>query len=183
MSGGIDMNSVIMITQFFFTLVVGMYFFTKLRNEKSDSETLANNSKKEAEHLNCMRHIHLSEPVTETARPKNVNEIIGQDDGIRAIKAALCGPDPQHILIYGPAGVGKTAAARVALECAKKSNGTPFSKNAKFIETDATIMRYDERSIADPLIRYIKVQAHTALQVYLRLKRGRCQRLTAEFCL
>ena len=97
------MNSVIMITQFFFTLVVGMYFFTKLRNEKSDSETLANNSKKEAEHLNCMRHIHLSEPVTETARPKNVNEIIGQDDGIRAIKAALCGPDPQHILIYGPA--------------------------------------------------------------------------------
>jgi len=49
MSGGIDMNSVIMITQFFFTLVIGMYFFTKLRNEKSDSETLANNSKKEAE--------------------------------------------------------------------------------------------------------------------------------------
>lgn len=46
------MNSVIMITQFFFTLVIGMYFFTKLRNEKSDSETLANNSKKEAEHLN-----------------------------------------------------------------------------------------------------------------------------------
>lgn len=38
MSGGIDMNSVIMITQFFFTLVIGMYFFTKLRNEKSDSE-------------------------------------------------------------------------------------------------------------------------------------------------
>ena len=34
----------------------------------------------------------------------------------------------------------------------RKSNGTPFSKNAKFIETDATIMRYDERSIADPLI-------------------------------
>ena len=34
------MNSVIMITQFFFTLVIGMYFFTKLRNEKSDSETL-----------------------------------------------------------------------------------------------------------------------------------------------
>ena len=30
------MNSVIMITQFFFTLVIGMYFFTKLRNEKSE---------------------------------------------------------------------------------------------------------------------------------------------------
>ena len=33
------------------------------------------------------------------------------------------------------------------------------------------------------MIRYIKVQAHTALQVYRRLKRERCQRLTAEFCL
>ncbi len=29
MSGGIDMNSVIMITQFFFTLVIGMYFFSQ----------------------------------------------------------------------------------------------------------------------------------------------------------
>ena len=171
------MNSVIMITQFFFTLVIGMYFFTKLRNEKSDSETLANNSKKEAEHLNCMRHIHLSEPVTETARPKNVNEIIGQDDGIRAIKAALCGPDPQHILIYGPAGVGKTAAARVALECAKKSNGTPFSKCDMMKE--ALPIHLSARY----MIRYIKVQVHTALQVYRRLKRERCQRLTAEFCL
>ena len=146
------MNSVIMITQFFFTLVIGMYFFTKLRNEKSDSETLANNSKKEAEHLNCMRHIHLSEPVTETARPKNVNEIIGQDDGIRAIKAALCGPDPQHILIYGPAGVGKTAAARLVLEEAKGRRNSPFSPNAKFVEVDATTLQFDERSIADPLL-------------------------------
>ena len=33
-----------------------------------------------------------------------------------------------------------------------RSNGTPFSKNAKFIETDATIMPDDERSIAHPLI-------------------------------
>ena len=40
------MNSVIMITQFFFTLVIGMYFFTKLRNEKSDSETLQTIQKK-----------------------------------------------------------------------------------------------------------------------------------------
>lgn len=75
-----------------------------------------------------MRHIHLSEPVTETARPKNVNEIIGQDDGIRAIKAALCGPDPQHILIYGPAGVGKTAAARVALNVQRKVTVHRFQK-------------------------------------------------------
>lgn len=146
------MSGVIMVTQFFFTLVIGMYFLTKLRSEKTDNKTLDEQSKKEAEHLNAMRHISLTEPMTEAVRPKDVRDIIGQEDGIRAIKAALCGPNPQHILIYGPPGVGKTAAARLALEYAKKSEGTPFKRNAKFIETDATIMRYDERSIADPLI-------------------------------
>lgn len=65
---------------------------------------------------------------------------------------ALCGKNPQHILIYGPPGVGKTCAARLALEEAKKSRGTPFRENAKFIEMDATCIRFDERSIADPLI-------------------------------
>ena len=146
------MSGVIMITQFFFTLVIGMYFFTKLRGERSDTRALEKQSKKEAEHLNYMRHISLTEPLTEAARPRKVEEIIGQEDGLKAIRAALCGPNPQHILIYGPPGVGKTAAARLALECAKKSEGTPFRRDAKFIEADATIMRYDERSIADPLI-------------------------------
>lgn len=146
------MSGVIMITQFFFTLVIGMYFLTKLKIEHSDTRTLEEQSKKEAEHLNHMRHISLTEPLTEAARPQCVEEIIGQEDGLKAIKAALCGPNPQHIIIYGSAGVGKTAAARLALEYAKQSEGTPFKRDAKFIEVDATIMRYDERSIADPLI-------------------------------
>ncbi len=146
------MSGVLMATQFFFTLVIGMYFLTKLRGEKTDGKTLDEQSKKEAEHLNAMRRISLTEPMTEAVRPRDVRDIIGQEDGVRAIKAALCGPNPQHILIYGPPGVGKTAAARLALEYAKKSEGTPFKRDAKFVETDATIMRYDERSIADPLI-------------------------------
>ncbi len=49
-------------------------------------------------------------------------------------------------------GVGKTAAARVVLEDAKRSSGSPFGKDAKFIELDATTARFDERGIADPLI-------------------------------
>ncbi|MCH5210570.1 MAG: AAA family ATPase [Oscillospiraceae bacterium] len=146
------MSGAIMITQLFFTLIIGMYFLTKLKVEKSDLRTIEEHSAKESEHLKNMRRICLCEPMTEAARPENMDEIIGQQDGIRALRAALCGPDPQHILIYGPPGVGKTAAARLALEYAKDSEGTPFGKNAKFVEVDATIMRYDERSIADPLI-------------------------------
>lgn len=146
------MNGAIMITQLFFTIVIGMYFLIKLKNEKNNSDCLLNGSKKDAERLNAMRRIHLTEPVTETVRPQNINEIIGQDDGLRALRAALCGPNPQHVIIYGPSGIGKTAAARLSLEYAKKSDGTPFRKNAKFVEVDATIMRYDERCIADPLI-------------------------------
>ena len=49
-------------------------------------------------------------------------------------------------------GVGKTAAARVILEEAKKNKISPFRRDAKFVEIDATTVRFDERGIADPLI-------------------------------
>ena len=68
------------------------------------------------------------------------------------MRAALCGPNPQHLLIYGPPGVGKTAAARVVLEEAKQNPLSPLKSTAKFIEVDATTARFDERGIADPLI-------------------------------
>ena len=146
------MAGLIAAAQLFFTVIIGMYFFTKLKSEGRDTKAAEKTNKSEAERINKMRHISLSEPLTEAARPTKMDEVIGQEDGIRALKAALCGRNPQHVIIYGPPGVGKTAAARLALEEAKKSKGTPFLKNASFIETDATIMRYDERSIADPLI-------------------------------
>lgn len=138
--------------QLFFTIVIGMYFFMRLKSESGDEKAAGRESKHEAERINKMRHISLTEPLTEAARPADMKDIIGQDEGIRALKAALCGRNPQHIIIYGPPGVGKTAAARLALEEAKKSRGTPFAAAANFIEADATIMRFDERSIADPLI-------------------------------
>ena len=56
------------------------------------------------------------------------------------------------MIIYGPPGVGKTAAARLVLEEAKKNENSPFRTDAKFIEIDATTARFDERGIADPLI-------------------------------
>ena len=99
-----------------------------------------------------MRARSLSMPLSERARPAQMDDIIGQRDGIRALRAALCGPNPQHVLIYGPPGCGKTCAARLVLDEAKRCPDSPFDGDSRFVEVDATCVRFDERSIADPLL-------------------------------
>ncbi|WP_083764975.1 ATP-dependent protease LonB [Heliomicrobium modesticaldum] len=138
--------------QIFFIIIIGMYFWHLLKNQQSSKLAVERESRKEVEKLQMMRRIALTEPLAEKTRPTTFEEIIGQDDGIRALKAALCGPNPQHVIIYGPPGVGKTAAARLVLEEAKKNPLSPFSVQAKFIEIDGATARFDERGIADPLI-------------------------------
>lgn len=139
-------------TQFCFTIVIGLYFFSMLRSQYSSRNSIHQESVKELERLKKLNDIKLTEPLTEATRPKTVRDIVGQEEGLKALRAALCGENPQHVIIYGPPGVGKTAASRVVLEEAKKSAGSPFKKDAKFVEVDATIMQFDERSVADPLI-------------------------------
>lgn len=138
--------------QLFFSCVIGIYFLTQLKGQTSAKNNIYKDSVRRSEELNELRKTALTKPLSEKVRPRCEEDIIGQEDGIKALKIALCGPSPQHILIYGSPGVGKTAAARIALEIAKESSGTPFKRNAKFIEIDATTLRFDERSIADPLI-------------------------------
>ena len=106
----------------------------------------------EMRNLAALRARHLNEPLSERARPMRFEDIVGQEAGIRALMAALCGPNPQHVLIYGPPGVGKTCAARLVLEEAKKRPDSPFTEESKFVEMDATCVRFDERAIADPLL-------------------------------
>lgn len=138
--------------RFFFVIVVGLYFWNLLRSQQGTRLAVDRESKKEMEKLQRLRKISLAEPLAEKTRPQRFEEIVGQDDGLKALRAALCGQNPQHVLIYGPPGVGKTAAARLVLEEAKINPLSPFKMNAKFVEMDATIARFDERGIADPLI-------------------------------
>ncbi|ARW07752.1 ATP-dependent protease LonB [Bacillus atrophaeus] len=138
--------------QLFFGIVIGLYFWNLLKNQRTQKVTIDKESKKEMEQLRKMRSIRLSEPLSEKVRPKSFQDIVGQEDGIKALKAALCGPNPQHVIVYGPPGVGKTAAARLVLEEAKKHKQSPFNEQAVFVELDATTARFDERGIADPLI-------------------------------
>ncbi|MDN5364712.1 MAG: ATP-dependent Lon protease [Eubacteriales bacterium] len=143
---------VLTIVQFFFALVAGLYFWSLLQQQRGSRTAVERENWREREKLEQMRKISLTEPLAERTRPRRFDEIVGQEEGLRALRAALCGPNPQHVIIYGPPGVGKTAAARLVLEEAIKNPLSPFNEGARFVEVDATTARFDERGIADPII-------------------------------
>ncbi|MFC4767527.1 ATP-dependent protease LonB [Effusibacillus consociatus] len=144
--------TIVSLIQVFFAVVIGLYFWNLLKSQQNNRSAVERESKKELEKLRKLRTISLTEPLAEKTRPASLEDIVGQQEGLRALRAAICGPNPQHVLIYGPPGVGKTAAARVVLEEARNNPLSPFSNEAKFVELDATTARFDERGIADPLI-------------------------------
>lgn len=146
------MTQLLIFIQLFFAVVIGMYFLNLLRSQQGNKVAIEKESRKEMEKLQHMRDIQLTKPLSEVTRPSDFSEIVGQENGIKALRAAICSPNPQHVIIYGPPGVGKTAAARLILEEAKKAFNCPFQQDAKFVEVDATTVRFDERGIADPLI-------------------------------
>lgn len=132
---------------------LGAYYFFKSSRKRSKIKGLTfEDNVVEQDRLACMWEEGLTDPLAEQTRHKALTEIIGQEKAIRALRAALCGPNPQHVLIYGPPGVGKTAAARLILEEAKAREESPFRQKAKFVEIDATALQFDERNIADPLL-------------------------------
>lgn len=147
-----NLGPVIGLVQVFFAIVIGLYFWNLLRSQQTSKVAVDKESRKEMEQLRKMREISLTEPLSEKTRPASFAEIIGQEEGLQSLRAALCGPNPQHVIVYGPPGVGKTAAARLVLEEAKRNALSPFGGEAKFVELDATTARFDERGIADPLI-------------------------------
>lgn len=152
--GGVDVSGwFLFFAQMLFFLLGAWYFLRSGSRRKGGRDGISmEENEREMEKLDAMRQVGLTELLTEQTRPKSLGEIVGQERGIRALRAALCGPNPQHIIIYGPPGVGKTAAARLVLEEAKGRRNSPFSEKAKFVEVDATTLQFDERSIADPLL-------------------------------
>lgn len=146
------MTDILLVLQIGVLILMVYVLFNAAKPQKNRSIVIDKENRKEMDKLNKLRSISLSIPLTEKSRPSTFDEIIGQEKGIKALKAALCGPNPQHVIIYGPPGVGKTAAARLVLEETRKTKSSPFLPNSKFVELDATTLRFDERGIADPLI-------------------------------
>jgi ATP-dependent Lon protease len=121
-----------------------------LKEEKPEEETPQAKGKLEA--LERLEEVSLTQSVMELLRPGTLEEIVGQERAVRSLKAKLSSPYPQHLLLYGPPGVGKTTAARLVLEAACQERHTPFLENAPFVETDGTTLRWDPRDMTNPLI-------------------------------
>jgi len=94
----------------------------------------------------------INKNVMSLLRPETFDEIVGQERAIKSLISKMSSPYPQHIILYGPPGVGKTSAARLALEEAKKLKFTPFDGDSKFVEVDGTTLRWDPREITNPLL-------------------------------
>ena len=104
------------------------------------------------ERLEKLDSKNINKNVMSLLRPEIFEEVVGQERAIKSLISKMSSPYPQHIILYGPPGVGKTSAARLALEAAKKLRFTPFDEDSKFIEVDGTTLRWDPREITNPLL-------------------------------
>lgn len=107
---------------------------------------------KKYDELELLDSRKLTKNIQAMLRPDSFSEIVGQDRAIKSLLSKMASPYPQHIILYGPPGVGKTTAARLALEEAKKLSYTIYDKDAKFVEVDGTTLRWDPREITNPLL-------------------------------
>nr|WP_051150581.1 Lon family ATP-dependent protease [Thermobrachium celere] len=119
----------------------------KKKNGVENSRTL-----KKLVELQKLDTIKLSKSIMEFLRPDNKDEIVGQERALTALISKLCSPYPQHVILYGPPGVGKTTAARLALKIAKEFKTSVFREDAPFVEVDGTTLRWDPREITSPLL-------------------------------
>ena len=110
-----------------------------------------NTLKKFAE-LEKLESISLSRSMLETLKPSSLEEVVGQERAVKALLSKIASPYPQHVILYGPPGVGKTTVARLVLEVAKTLTYTPFANEAKFVEVDGTTLRWDPREVTNPLL-------------------------------
>jgi len=118
--------------------------------ESSGPETPSSQAK--LEELEALSQRSLAASALQQLRPQALRDVVGQEAAIRALLAKISSPYPQHTILYGPPGVGKTTVARLVLEVAKSRPYTPFAKDAPFVEASGTTLRWDPRETINPLL-------------------------------
>jgi len=129
-------------------------YIQEIRTQVLKDENNAENPQtlKRFEDLEKLESKKLTKSVMELLRPATLAEVVGQERAVQSLRAKLSSPYPQHLILYGPPGVGKTTAARLVLEEARKAKFTPFEEDAPFVETDGTTLRWDPRDMTNPLL-------------------------------
>lgn len=119
---------------------------------KEDSGPENESTRKKLAQIEELQTKSLARTAMEILRPAKLEEIVGQERAVQALVSKLASPLPQHIILYGPPGVGKTTAARLALEAAKRIPGSPYADAAPFVEVDGSTLRWDHREVTNPLL-------------------------------
>ncbi|HLQ63380.1 MAG TPA: Lon family ATP-dependent protease [bacterium] len=109
-------------------------------------------TRRKLEELQQLEQVRVARTALEALRPHRLSQVVGQERAVRSLLAKLAVPVPQHVILYGPPGVGKTTVARLVLEEAKKLPGSPFGQAAPFIEVDGSTLRWDSREATNPLL-------------------------------
>jgi ATP-dependent Lon protease len=118
--------------------------------ESGGPETPSSQAK--LEELEALSQRSLAASALQQLRPQALRDVVGQEAAIGALLAKISSPYPQHTILYGPPGVGKTTVARLVLEVAKSRPYTPFAKDAPFVEASGTTLRWDPRETINPLL-------------------------------
>src|SRR5579875_1453097 len=120
--------------------------------ERKISEKMALRHQEYLNELKALDERGLAASALSILRPTKLDQIVGQEAAIAALLAKIASPFPQHVILFGPPGVGKTTVARLALEAAKRRGFTPFKADAPFIEASGSTLRWDPRETTNPLL-------------------------------
>ncbi|MDQ6930282.1 MAG: Lon family ATP-dependent protease [Candidatus Eremiobacteraeota bacterium] len=124
----------------------------KMEALKEDAGPETPATQRKLQELNALSERGLSASALALLRPQSFKEIVGQEAAIKSLLAKISSPYPQHVILFGPPGVGKTTVARLALEVAKTRAYTPFKKDAPFVEASGSTLRWDPRETTNPLL-------------------------------
>lgn len=112
-------------------------------------------TRRKLEELQKLEQVGLARTALQALRPKKLSQVVGQERAVRSLLAKLAVPIPQHVILYGPPGVGKTTVARLVLEEARKLSPSSFGEDAPFVEVDGSTLRWDSREATNPLLGFV----------------------------
>ena len=65
-----SLSLILMLVQVFFAIVIGLYFWNLLRNQKTNRTAVDRESRKEMDKLRKLRSVSLTKPLSEKTRPQ-----------------------------------------------------------------------------------------------------------------